>query len=67
VGNLHVNFTVAVYSTTNITSLFYPVSKFSYFAFAIVVKLLPFCPSKSSICTFWRLFAAYKIHHLKRD
>jgi len=31
VGNLHVNFTVAVYSPTNITSLFYPVSKFSYF------------------------------------
>jgi len=31
VGNLHVNFTIAVYSPTNITSLFYLVSKFSYF------------------------------------
>jgi len=31
VGNLHVNFTIAVYSPTNITFLFYPVSKFSYF------------------------------------
>jgi len=31
VGNLHVNFTIVVYSPTNITSLFYPVSKFSYF------------------------------------
>ena len=25
VGNLHVNFTMVVYSPTNITSLFYPV------------------------------------------
>jgi len=31
VGNLHVNFTIVVYSPTNFTSLFYPVSKFSYF------------------------------------
>jgi len=31
VGNLHVNFTIVVYSPTNITSLFYPVSKLSYF------------------------------------
>jgi len=31
VGNLHINFTTAVYSPTNITSLFYPVSEFSYF------------------------------------
>ena len=29
VGNLHINFTMVVYSPTNITSLFYPVSKFS--------------------------------------
>ena len=29
-GNLHVNF-IVVYSPINITSLFYPVSKFSYF------------------------------------
>jgi len=29
VGNLHVNFTIVVNSPTNITSLFYPVSKFS--------------------------------------
>jgi len=36
VGNLHVNFTIAVYSPTNITSSFYPISKFSYFAFAIL-------------------------------
>jgi len=32
VRNLHVNFTTVVYSPTNITSLFYPVSKFSYFS-----------------------------------
>jgi len=31
VGNLHVNFTILVYSPTKITSLFYPISKFSYF------------------------------------
>jgi len=31
VGNLHVNFTILVYSPTKPTSLFYPVSKFSYF------------------------------------
>jgi len=31
VGNLHVNLTIVVYSPTNITSLFYPLSKFSYF------------------------------------
>jgi len=31
VGNLHVDFTIVVYSPTNITSLFYPVSKFSNF------------------------------------
>jgi len=31
VGNLHVNFAILVYSPTKITSLFYPVSKFSYF------------------------------------
>jgi len=30
-GNLHVNFTTLVYSLAKITSLFYPVSKFSYF------------------------------------
>ena len=30
-GNLHVNFTIVVYSSTNITSLFYAVSKFSQF------------------------------------
>ena len=30
-GNLHVNFTILVHSPTNIASLFYPVSKFSYF------------------------------------
>ena len=30
-GNLHVNFTILVYYPTKITSLFYPVSKFSYF------------------------------------
>ena len=30
-GNIHVSFTNVVYSPTNITSLFYPVSKFSYF------------------------------------
>jgi len=30
VGSLHVNFTIVVYSPTNITSLFYLVSKFSY-------------------------------------
>ena len=30
-GNLQVNFTSVVYSPTNITSIFYPVSKFSYF------------------------------------
>jgi len=29
--NLHVNFTIVLYSSTNITSLFYPVSKFLYF------------------------------------
>jgi len=35
VGNLHVNFTIVVYSSTNVTCLFYPVSKCSYFfAFA---------------------------------
>jgi len=31
VGNIHVNFNIIVYSPTNITSLFYPISKFSYF------------------------------------
>jgi len=31
VANLHVNFTIVVYSPTNITSLFYPISKFSCF------------------------------------
>ena len=31
VESLHVNFTIVVYCPTNITSLFYPVSKFSYF------------------------------------
>jgi len=31
-----VNFTIVVYSPTNITSLFYPVSKLSYFAFTIL-------------------------------
>jgi len=37
VGNLHVNFTIVVHSATNITSLFYPVSKLSYIsAFAIL-------------------------------
>jgi len=36
VGNLDVDFTIAVYSSANITALFYPVSKFSYFAFAIL-------------------------------
>jgi len=36
VGNLHVNFTILVYSPSKITSLFYPVSKFSFFAFAIL-------------------------------
>jgi len=30
VGNLHVNFTILVYSPIKITSLFYPVSKLSY-------------------------------------
>jgi len=36
VGNLHANFTIAVYSPTNITSLFYPVSNPHIFAFAIL-------------------------------
>jgi len=31
VENLHVNFTIVVYSPPKITSLFYSVSKFSYF------------------------------------
>jgi len=31
VENLHINFTILVYSPTKITSLLYPVSKFSYF------------------------------------
>jgi len=31
VGNLHINFTILVYSPAKITSLFYPVSKLSYF------------------------------------
>ena len=30
-GNLHINFTILVFSPTKITSLFYPVSKFSYY------------------------------------
>jgi len=30
-GNLHVNFAILVYSATKITSLFYPVAKFSHF------------------------------------
>ena len=30
-GNFHVNFTILVYSPTKITSLFYSVSKLSYF------------------------------------
>ena len=36
VGKLDVNFTILVYFPTKITSLFYPVSKFSYFCICYI-------------------------------
>jgi len=59
VGNVHVNFTAVVYSPTNITSLFYPISKFSYFysariASAVLATAIPsVCLSVRQSVTRW--------------
>jgi len=67
VGNLHVNFTIVVHSPTNITSLFYPVSKFSYFCIFDTPLNCYYFTDQSHPFALQRLFAAYKIHYLKRD
>jgi len=52
VGNLHVNFTILFYSPAKITSLFHPLSIFSYLHLRYSIKLLLFYQSKLSICIF---------------
>jgi len=58
VGNLHVNFTILVYSPTRIISLFYPISKFSHFAFAILHQIATILPIKVIHLHILLLFAA---------
>ena len=68
VGDLHVNFTIVVYSPTNITSLFYPVYKFSYFCICDTPLNCYYFSHQSHPCAHLTSFRRIaKFTYVKRD